>query len=235
MTRSRTAGITLIEVLIVVVVIGVATSVVSMGFGAMERTKLRSACNRIMSASRFAYNRAIIRGSTVRIAFDLPAKSISIEEAHGRITLSRADDARRDEGNDGKHEAAVDPWAAAQARVQDTFKPSLGASPFGPLTDNDGRALKKYANLSLGDGVRLVKLIVAHEPVPLEEGPGALYFFPGGRTQHAVIQLADRYDNVFSVEIHPLTGRAKVHAEAYSPDRLLDDDDGRDVTEIDDR
>jgi Tfp pilus assembly protein FimT len=233
MSRSRTAGITLIEVLIVVVIVGVATSVVSLGLGALDRTQLRSACNRILAASRFAYSRAIIQGKTVRIAFDLPAQSLSIEEAHGQVTLGRADDPRR--AQDGKNQAAVDPWAAAQARIANTLQPSLGTSPFGPLTDESGRALRKYTNVALGDGVRIVKLIVSHEPEPLEEGPGALHFFPGGRTQHAILHLADRYDHVFAVEIHPLTGRGTVHAEPYLPYRLLDDEDGSDTTEIDDR
>ena len=68
-----------------------------------------------------------------------------------------------------------------------------------------------------------MKLIVPHEPEPLEQGKGAVHFFPGGMTEHAVIQLSDGADAIYSVEIHPLTGRAQIYPEAYEPKELLGD------------
>ena len=88
--------------------------------------------------------------------------------------------------------------------------------------------MTRYAKVELGRRVQIVKLIVAHEPVPLESGHGAVHFFPSGMTEHAVIQLSDGSDTVFSVELHPLTGRAHVYAEAYEPKQLLDDPEADD-------
>jgi hypothetical protein len=88
--------------------------------------------------------------------------------------------------------------------------------------------MTRYQNVELGRRVQIVKLIVAHEPVPLESGRGSVHFFPSGMAEHAVIQVSDGSDTVFSVELHPLTGRAKIHPEAYAPAALLDDPDADD-------
>ena len=219
--------------MVVVILIAVAAGGVSYGFGALERTQLRSACVRVAAAARYAYNRSISQGSTVRLLFDLDADTIAFEEAHGRITLARTTDARRvdlEREEDGDSESvAVDPWAAAQQRLADTMRPSFGASPFSQL---EGR---RYAPRPIGDGIAIVRLITPHEPEPREDGRGSLYFFPGGQTEHAVIWLSDGGDQVFSVEIHPLTGRGRVRAHAYEPEELLDDGDGGGSSEVEAR
>ena len=226
--RSRD-GMTLIEVIVVVVIIALAGAGLSFSLGALTRTNLKSGAVKIASAARFAYYRAVIQGTTVRLSFAVPGNTFSVEEAHGYVTLTRADDERREEGDDeGSGPVAADPWEAAQARIGEALKPSLGASPFGELQSASGQTMTRYQNVELGRRVQIVKLIVAHEPVPLESGQGSVHFFPSGMTEHAVIQLSDGSDTVFSVELHPLTGRATVHAEAYEPDSLLDDPEADD-------
>jgi hypothetical protein len=46
-----------------------------------------------------------------------------------------------------------------------------------------------------------------------------------------VVQLTDASDTVYSVEIHPLTGRARLHDWAFEPEDLRDasDEDLSDV------
>lgn len=220
---------TLIEITIVLVILVVAASGVSLGFGAITRSHLRSGCNKVIASARYAYNQAVVNGVTTRLSFTLPASTFSIEEAHGRIVLAKANDERRvGDGESAVSAAGVDPWKAAEARLQDTYKPNLGASPFSPIGSGsqlaDGGEAKpsRFTNIELGRGVRIVKLFVAHEVDPVEEGENGIYFFPGGQTEHAVIQLSDGGETVYSIEIHPLTGRAKLHTEAYEPRALLD-------------
>jgi len=62
-----------------------------------------------------------------------------------------------------------------------------------------------------------------HEPQPREDGKAYVYFFPAGITEHAIIQLSDGDDRIYSVEIHPLNGRAFIHNEAIEPEEDLDD------------
>lgn len=232
---GRERGMTLIEVVVVILIMALAASGLSFSLGALTRTNLKSGANKLAAAARFAHYRAIINGRTVRIAFDIPSNTFSLEEAHGKVALARADDERRSESMDeaGNEIVAVDPWAAARNRIDEALKPSFGASPFSPLTSSSGATMSRYQNVSLGRRVQVVKLIVPHHSEPVEQGKAAVHFFAGGITEHAVIQLSDGADSVFSVEIHPLTGRARIHAEAYVPRQLLGDPDEPDVSEVD--
>jgi prepilin-type N-terminal cleavage/methylation domain-containing protein len=226
---------TLIEVIVVIVILALAASGLSFSLGALTKANLKSGAARLGSAARFAHNRAIIQGTTVRIAFDLPGNTFSIEEAQGKVALARLDDERRKESVDeeGNEVVAVDPWTAAKNRVEEALKPSFGASPFAAIASASGKTLSRYQNVSLGRRVQIVKLIVPHQPAPLEQGKGAVHFFPGGITEHAVLQLSDGADHVYSVEIHPLTGRSRIYAEAYEPRELLGDPEHPDVSEVD--
>ncbi len=70
------------------------------------------------------------------------------------------------------------------------------------------------------------RVYTPHEPSPREEGRAYVYFFPGGITEHTIIQLSDNNEDdpmVFSVEIHPLNGRAVVHSFEFEPEEELDD------------
>lgn len=232
MTRARTSmqGMTLLEILVVLAIMTLAASGLSFSLGALARTNLKAGAGKLGSAVRFAYNRAVTHGKTVRIHFTVPGGKFSIQEAHRGVTLARSKDRENKQANDesGKAVASVDPWAAAQARLLEPLKPTVGASPFSALENAEGKAVARYTDVSLGRGVQIVKLIVAHEPEPLSEGDGSVHFFPGGRTEHAVIQLGDGREGVYSVEIHPLTGRVRVYPEAYEPRALLDNPDDED-------
>lgn len=228
---------TIIELMIVIVIIALGASGLTLSLGALARTTLKGAAGKLAAAARFAYNRALVNGATVRIAFELGGNTFSVEEAHGKVTLARADGERGQaaaSGDAAQPAGAVDPWAAAQSRLADALKPSLGASPFGAIAHADGKSSSRYSNVGLGRRIQIVRLIVAHEPAPREQGHGAIHFFPGGTTEHAVLHLSDGGDeDVFSLEIHPLTGRATIHAGAFEPKELLDDPAERDVSEVD--
>ncbi|MEZ4326961.1 MAG: prepilin-type N-terminal cleavage/methylation domain-containing protein [Polyangiales bacterium] len=221
---GRAAGMTLIEVMIVVVIMALAAGGATIALNSVTRAKLRSACVRTVAGARFAYHRSVVRGRTVRMVLDIDSGSLSFEEADGRVFLARTDDDTRVELDETDGDlAAVDPWSAAQARLVDTFTPSFGRSPFGPISNEDGEALARYQPQALGDNIRILRVMTPHEEEPREAGRASIYFFPGGRTQQAVIHLADSSDRVFSVVIHPLTGRGRIYNYAYEPEELSDE------------
>ena len=75
----------------------------------------------------------------------------------------------------------------------------------------------------LEGATRFLRAYTPHEPQAREEGRAYVYYFPGGTTEHAVIQLTDGGERVYSVEVHPLNGRAVIHREEYEPEDDLDD------------
>ena len=226
---------TLVEILIVVVIIAIVATGVTYSVGAITRSNLRASCMKVVAASRYAYSRAAARGNTVRVVFDFDNNSISVEEGHGRIFLTRTDDARREEVEEGGEDAsAVDPWEAAKARLSKTIRPTFGATPWEPIRGMEGEVLRQYQPQPVGDGIRYVKLIAPHEPTPRDRGVGAIYFFPGGLGEHAVIQLGDTRDHVYSVEVSALTGRGVIHPSAFEPEPLSEDEQNTQQSELED-
>jgi prepilin-type N-terminal cleavage/methylation domain-containing protein len=216
---SRTnRGFTLIEVILVVAIIAVVVTGATFGLGAISRTRLRSSAFRVMSAARFAYNRSLTQGTTTRLRFDLEKNTMAIEETYTPVTLATNEQLESDEGQ------AVDPWDLARTRLQEPLSPVTPTSPFQPISNQSGKVLDRYSTKPVGDDISVHALITPHESDTRTDGEGSVYFFPGGVTEHAVIQLSDSSDTVYSVEIHPLTGNARIHNFAYEPLNELDDD-----------
>lgn len=216
---SRTnRGFTLIEVILVVAIIAVIVTGATFGLGAITRTRLRSASFRVMSAARFAYSRALTQGTTTRLYFDFEKDTMAVEEASSSVTLATDEQLDSDEGQ------AVDPWDLARSKLEKPLEKVAPISPFQPIRNDGGKVLKRYAAQPLGDGISMHALITPHESDKRTDGEGAVYFFPGGVTEHAVIQLSDSSDTVYAIEIHPLTGDARIHNFAYEPVDELDDE-----------
>ncbi len=218
--------------MIVVVIIAIASSAVSMGLGSITRTNLRSACVRLASLSQYAYHHALSNGVTVRLTLDLDEGTVELSQAEGRVSLVRSDAPLREEAFKSKDGvdpgAGIDPWAAAKARLEKPGQLVLPPSPFSAITSENGKPIKRFQKQPVGDNVAIARVVVSHEAEPREAGRTDLFFFPSGLTQHAVIQLRDKSDTIFSVEIHPLTGRAVLHNVPYEPEVLYDDPKLRD-------
>jgi len=215
---------TLIEIILVVVIIALSSAGITMSLGALSRANLKSSAGRLAGAMRYAYNRAVVNGTTVRLHFTIPGDRFSLEEAHGGILLASRKDKedKRALGDNGKIADSVDPWAAAEARIKNPDKPSVGASPFEPLTGHDGERLKRYSNIPLGRGVQFLKLIAANEAEPRTQGEGAVHFFPGGRSEHTYIELSDGRNGVYTIEVNALTGHARIYPQPYEELETLD-------------
>jgi prepilin-type N-terminal cleavage/methylation domain-containing protein len=217
-TAKKKRGFTLIEVILVVTIIAVVVTGATFGLGAVTRTRLRSASFRVMSAARFAYNRAITQGTTTRLHFDFEKDTMAVEESDAPVTLATDEQLESDAGG------AINPWDLARARLEKPLEPPELRSPFQPITNANGVVLKRYVAQPVGDGISVHALITPHELEKRVEGEGSVYFFPGGMTERAVIQLSDSSDTVYSIEIHPLTGNARIHNFAYEPLDELDDE-----------
>lgn len=75
----------------------------------------------------------------------------------------------------------------------------------------------------LEGNAKFQKVYTPHSPHPIEEGKAFIYFFPGGVTEHSIIQVSDGDERIYSVEIHPITGRAVIHTEEVEPAENLDE------------
>lgn len=212
-------GFTLIEVILVVAIMAVVVTGATFGVGALTRTRLRSASFRVMSAAQYAYNRSVTHGTTTRLHFDFEKNTMAVEETATPVTIASFEQLEADRG------AAVDPWELARARIEKPLEPTATpTSPFSPITTLSGKPIKRYQPQPLGNGIEVHALVTPRDSEPRTSGEGGVYFFPGGATEHTVIQLTDGSETIYSVEIHPLTGDARIHTYAYEPLSGLDDE-----------
>jgi len=66
---------------------------------------------------------------------------------------------------------------------------------------------------------------------PLDVGKGYIYFFPLGMTEAAIVHLTDmKRDAVYSLVVHPLTGRVQIkNFYVQPPLEKQYDDDGKEI------
>ena len=217
--RRSQGGFTLIEMLVVIAIIAVVVSGATFGIGALTRTRLRSASMKVMSAAQYAYNRSVTHGTTTRLYFDFDKQTMAVEETETPVTIANFEQLDTDAG------AAVDPWEVARERIEKPLEREIvPTSPFSPITTSRGKTIKRYQAQPLGDGIEVHAIVTPHDSGPRTSGEGGVYFFPGGTTEHTVVQLSDANDTIYSVEIHPLTGNGRIHPYAYEPVDDLDDE-----------
>jgi len=207
--RGAARGFTLVEILVVVALIAVLGGAVVSGSGLLGGNRLRAASGLVVSAVRLAGTRANGTGHPVRLVFDLDAKKLILEETSDRmLRVKETDDQRESEGAAAGAEPATEIERASTEYADSIVKgPRAPRARFQPIpigSDADP------AGRDLGLGVSYREVQTEHDHRPRKEGRAYLYFWPGGGTERAVVQLMRGEDDVLSVTVNPLTGRARI-------------------------
>ena len=199
---------TLIEVMLVVALIAGMTAMVISGSGILTSTRLRAGATLIMSSVRSALTRANSMGRPVRLVFDFESGRILMEESRDLMLRVRSGD----EGAKAGAQAATEVEKKAAEYAREIIEgPRAPAASFAPVpgfaVDGEDPALGR----ELGPGIRYVQVQTEHDMEPRTEGRAYLYFWPGGGTERAAIQLTRAGDSDgLTVLVSALTGRAKL-------------------------
>ncbi len=250
--RRTELGFTLIEMMVVVIIVAVVTTGVGLSIGATARAKLRSSCFKLVSAVRYAYSNAVTQGVTTRLVLDFDQRTFYLEETAGRVVLNKEDetgegfrqeeekledkldqrmrDARMDAMNTGETDDSMSTLTDSLTGGVLT-DPFLAAMQQGTINGPVGYKRPKFEKIAgrrgevreLEGNTAFVVAYTPHEPVPREEGKAYIYFFPNGVTEHSIVQVSDGDDRVYSLEVHPLSGRALIHNEPIEPEEELDE------------
>jgi general secretion pathway protein H len=202
-------GVTLLEVLIVVALIGVLAGAVVFGSGMVGSSRMRSAAMLIMSGVRLGMTRANATGRPVRMVFDLEGDRVLLEESSSRVMLREKDE---EENTGGGAEAATEAERKARAEAERILEgPRAPRASFKPVKQFGFDADDPTQGRQLGSGVGFRQVQTQHDGQPRTEGRAYLYFWPGGGTEHASIQLQRRGDDEgITVIVSALTGRARI-------------------------
>jgi general secretion pathway protein H len=196
-----------VELLIVIALIAVLGGTVLMGPGMLQGSRLKSAATLLVSGVRIGLARASATGRPIRLAFDLDKAELTLEEANSSVVL-------REHTKDGSSgaEPSTDLEKKARAESDRSLEgPHAPRANFRAIPGFNASADEKGLARSLGSGVQFISVQTEHDDEPRTGGRAYLYFFPGGTTERASVQLKRKGDDTgLTVTISGLTGRAKV-------------------------
>jgi len=202
---QKSSGFTLIEVLIVVALIAILSGSVIYGTGMLGSSRLRGASSLIASGVRLGLARANTSGHPTRMTLDLDTDKVLLEEASGSVML------RDKKAPAGGAEAATEAEKAEQKAAAEGDRILQG--PHAPRATF--RPIPRFADTptgrELGSGVDLAQVQTEHDEDPVTSGRAYVYFWPGGITERAYIQLKrPGAEDALTVVVSPLTGRTKI-------------------------
>jgi general secretion pathway protein H len=219
--KRRARGITLAEVLIVLAVVTVTTGFALAGTGVADSARLRRSSILIASAIRIAYAHANATSKMVRLVFNFNQRTVAIEEAAGQLYLEKNDRA-------GGARAATDAERKAQEESDLILKgPRTPRPSFRPVKTFGFDVEKGISGKVLERNIRFLQIETAHQDDVQKTDQAYLYFWPGGQTERASIQISvggsTLSEDVVSILVAPLTGRADIRKGALPMPRPRDD------------
>jgi prepilin-type N-terminal cleavage/methylation domain-containing protein len=204
---QRSAGFTVLELLVVLVIVAMMFSIVIPSSSASLDSKARAESYRISVALRYIYNRAVIDGQVYRLVIDLDENSIRTErvEQDGNCGVTLPLD-----------EAANTRFTELLKKAEETRRKKMeeeGAAP----TETQFSKFSDFVsmNRSMPSGVVIARAASQSLPETREEGLVYIHAFPSGVIEKAAVvihaQGSDEPDDTgFTVVTEPYLGRATV-------------------------
>ncbi|MBL4632294.1 MAG: type II secretion system protein [Kofleriaceae bacterium] len=236
--HSAQSGMTMLEIMIVLAIIGGLMAVLGGGMLKGDETRLREAGSQLMTTLRSAYNMATMTGKHHRVVFDLEAQSYQVEVCTGKQVLVRGDKeavpdqdaleriqekmkekaARQVDEDIMSAETPEDAFASAAAlegvRVGTTRCQPVGASVPGQKGKGSLRKLDTKR------GIEISKIYVQHLNDPVEEETVSINFFPVGSAEKAVVVISNGEEE-YSVLVFGMTSRVKLVKDEVDADEHM--------------
>jgi general secretion pathway protein H len=208
--RGSRRGLTLIEILVVLSLVAVVTGVAIMGSMQLPSARLRGSVTLITSAIKVAFTRATATSKELRLVMDLDHQKIWLEETNLPMLVEWKDKTGTG-GADAVTQAEKAALEDGERLVKGPTVPrpqfrAIDAYGFGEIESGKG-------GKSLGRAVTFRAVQTSHDDEPRRSGRAYLYFWPGGLTERASIQLhigSDTNETTLTLLVSPLTGRVTV-------------------------
>jgi general secretion pathway protein H len=210
-THGSRRGLTLIEIIIVIAIMALFVGVAIAGSAQLPSARLRRSTTMIASAVKVAYTRATATSRDLRLVMDLDQKKIWLEESDAPM-LVQSKDKSAAAGADPINQAEL---AAIEEGSRIMKGPPIPKPRFHPIEAygfGDVESGKGGKSLQRGITFRSVK--TTHDDTARTSGRAYVYFWPGGRTERAAIQLrvgdSEEDSSTLTLLLSPLTGKVTV-------------------------
>ena len=246
--RNGAGGFTLVEVLVVILIVSLMITIGVKGFRSVTKSNLRENAAHLSGAIRYLFDRASITGKYYRLVIDLNDgkywPEVSDDEFYAPNQAESEADRRKREA---KEDAADEEERKRQEKQQMLYGGSSSSSSSAAATSFDMSKLEvgefrpkrprfaAFKETTLKPvTLKKLKIKSVYTPrmtEPLTKGRAYLYFYPLGQTEPAVITLTDPTgDSVYSLVVHPITGKVKIYNQEVQPNLgVRYDDEGNQV------
>src|SRR5688572_15050789 len=225
-SRQHQSGMTVLEIMIVIAIIGGMAFIVRSGFRLITKADLVENSNELSAIMRRASQLAIEHGEMHRVVIDLDGHYFAVEVCQGQTAIVRNEALRADpedikrakeKGQQRLNELPPDALAAGDAdeavkRATAVAGHHIADRQCAPATDGatgDSRGLGWQRKLKAEKGVKFKEIWVQHRDESATKGQVAIYFFPVGSAEKAVVEITDGSET-FTVLVHGLTGRVEL-------------------------
>jgi general secretion pathway protein H len=197
--------------MVVMLLIGLMMGVMIFGSGQLTSSHLKRATAMVAGAVRVAFTRATATSKSQRLVLDIDDQKIWLEESDAPM-LVQTKDITLTGGAAAVTEAEREAFKENDAIMKGPRppKPSFHAvETLGFATSTGERGPRP-----LGRGVRFREVQAEHDEAPRTTGRAYVYFWPGGQTERASIELAPMSstmdEDVLTLSISPLTGKVTI-------------------------
>lgn len=220
--RTGSAGFTLIELVAVMTLLALVSALATPYISSALGVQVKSTARQLAGTMKYVFDEAAIRNVNLRLVFNLDRHGYKVEECGtsdqdffgAPLLYHSAEDKQR--GQDAMDEAA--------RRAQDyASSGSAPPPPQDPLQSckpvNDVRVSEvtfEEPLTLLGVWTPQYKAILRGHPDgpsedPSEDTLAEVYFLKGGYAERVFIYLSDGGEDIYTLELEPLTGRVTLH------------------------
>jgi prepilin-type N-terminal cleavage/methylation domain-containing protein len=234
-------GFTLIEVLVVLALLALVAGVAVSGLRSVTKSDMRTSAVKMAGAMRYLFDRASTTGRIHRMVIDFEQGRYWAEVSDDRFYIPREREtdlqreteaqrqAKEDEEAKKKSEEEAQNGGAEQPGQYDIarYQPKAFESKRARFSAFKEMAVKP----ATVKGAKIYGLFTPRLAAPMNTGRGYIYFFPLGMAEAAQVYLSDKEEkNIYSLVVHPLTGRVQIYNRYIDPPvEKQYDDEGNEI------
>lgn len=211
--RPNEQGLTLIELMVAITIIAVMFMVAASGLRQLFDVNLKKSASEMAAMLRYLSAKAVTENLYLRVVYDLDNKEYWVEESHERFLIVKENPKEKVSKKDQAAKKDED-----KDKDKESSKESDGTEEEKPAFNVSQSVLLKKRHLP-GE-VRFKDVYADYLGHKEETGQVHTYFFPDGNSTGTIVHLqeGENEEDVFSVELTPVSGRVRISREYVEPE-----------------
>jgi prepilin-type N-terminal cleavage/methylation domain-containing protein len=221
---STERGMTILELMVVLAIIGAGIFLARSGFRMLSKADLVENSTELAAVLKRTAQLAVEKGELHRVVFDVDKQIFTVEMCQGSRTIQKNEQLRADEettkraiekGKDRMRDMpadgmAADPEAATKQALMIAghhIADRMCEPVDDPSNNSEGKGWTR--TLRANKGIKFKEIWVQHKDESTTKGQVAIYFFPTGSAEKAVVEITDGGET-FTVTVAGLSGRIEL-------------------------